>query len=107
MGALFTVALLALAAAPLRAQLTAPGDVAIEDVLELLLLDGDLVAVDATGGGQLTAPLELNETVRWYGSRGKVGVALTDRRILHIVETEAGGSRWGTSGLIRLLTREG
>ncbi len=86
--------LLALAAGPLRAQLTAPGDVAIEDVLELLLLDGDLVAVDATGGGQLTAPLELNETVRWYGSRGKVGVALTDRRILAV---GTGSGTWQTT----------
>ncbi len=82
--------LLAMAAlsAPARAQGVA-GEVPLADVLEILVVDRDLLAIDAAGGGQTVARLRLNETVLWKGARGKVGVIITDQRIL-AVATQSG-----------------
>ena len=82
--------LLAMAAfsAPARAQGVA-GEVPLADVLEILVVDRELLAIDAAGGGQTTARLRLNETVVWKGARGKVGVIITDQRIL-AVATQSG-----------------
>jgi len=68
------------------AQVLAPSrdQVPLEDLLEILLLNRQVVAIDAEGGGQTTAELRLNERVLWSGSRGKVGVVLTDQRILAV-----------------------
>ncbi len=82
--------LLALSAGsvPARAQ-SVPGEVPLADVLEILVVDRDLLAIDAAGGGQTAARLRLNETVLWKGTRGKVGVIITDQRIL-AVATQSG-----------------
>ena len=82
--------LLAMAAvsAPARAQGVA-GEVPLADVLEILVVDRDLLAIDAAGGGQTAARLRLKETVLWKGARGKVGVIITDQRIL-AVATQSG-----------------
>jgi hypothetical protein len=66
-------------------------EVPLADVLEVFVLDRDLVAVDARGGGQTTTPLRLQEQVAWIGSRGKVGVVLTDQRVLAVA---AGSAAW-------------
>ncbi len=65
------------------------GEVPLADVLEILVVDRDLLAIDAAGGGQTVARLRLNETVIWKGARGKVGVVITDQRIL-AVATQSG-----------------
>jgi hypothetical protein len=82
--------LLALVAvsSPARAQ-TVPGEVPLADVLEILVVDRELLAIDAAGGGQTVARLRLDETVVWKGARGKVGVIITDQRIL-AVATQSG-----------------
>jgi hypothetical protein len=84
------VLLLAMAAisALARAQ-SVPGEVPLADVLEILVVDRELLAIDAAGGGQTVARLRLNETVLWKGARGKVGVIITDQRIL-AVATQSG-----------------
>jgi hypothetical protein len=84
------ILLLAMAAlsAAARAQGVA-GEVPLADVLEILVVDRELLAIDAAGGGQTTARLRLNETVLWKGARGKVGVIITDERIL-AVATQSG-----------------
>jgi len=74
--------------APARAQ-NIPGEVPLADVLEILVVDRELLAIDAAGGGQTVARLRLNETVLWKGARGKVGVIITDQRIL-AVATQSG-----------------
>lgn len=66
-------------------------EVPLEDVLELLVLDRNLIAVDARQGGQRTLRLRLEERVLWTGSRGKVGVVLTDQRILAVA---SGSGAW-------------
>ena len=77
--------LLAMAAvsAPAHAQDVA-GEVPLADLLDILVVDRDLLAIDAAGGGQTAARLRLTETVLWKGSRGKVGVIITDQRILAV-----------------------
>jgi len=82
--------LLALAAvpAPSRAQDVA-GSVPLADVLEILVVDRELLAIDAAGGGQTVARLRLHENVLWKGARGKVGVIITDQRVL-AVATQSG-----------------
>ncbi len=71
------------AAAPARAQRVA-GEVPLADVLEILVVDRDLLAIDAAGGGQTVERLRLDESVVWKGARGKVGVIITNQRILAV-----------------------
>lgn len=63
--------------------------VPLEDLLEIVALERQLLAVDARDGGQVAVELEIGERVRWSESRGQVGVVLTDRRIL-AVSTRSG-----------------
>lgn len=74
--------------APARAQ-NVPGEVPLADVLEILVVDRKLLAIDAAGGGQTVARLRLDEAVVWKGARGKVGVVITDQRVL-AVATQSG-----------------
>jgi len=66
-------------------------EVPLSDILEVFLLDRDLVAVDAESGGQLTARLRLSEQLVWSGARGRVGVAITDQRVLAVA---VGSAAW-------------
>jgi NADPH:quinone reductase-like Zn-dependent oxidoreductase len=68
-----------------------PDEVPLADLLEVLVLDRQLVAIDARGGGQKATPLRFDERVSWTGARGKVGVALTDQRILAVA---VGSATW-------------
>ena len=79
LGLVYSLALLL--AAPALAELRA-GEVPIEDVLELIELDRELLAIDAESGGETRVALERGEEVIWKRSRGKVGVVATDRRLL-------------------------
>jgi hypothetical protein len=54
------------------------------DLVEIVVLPRKLLAVDAGGGGQLEEKLLRGEEVLWTGSRGRVGVVLTDQRILAV-----------------------
>ncbi len=74
---------MAAASSPASAQGVA-GEVPLADVLEILVIDREMLAIDAAGGGQTTARLRLDETVLWKGARGKVGVIITDQRILAV-----------------------
>jgi hypothetical protein len=76
----------ALLAGAASAQIMAPSQdqVPLTNLLEILLFERELVAIDAEGGGQTTAKLRLGERTVWSGTRGKVGVVLTDQRILAV-----------------------
>ncbi len=69
----------------LRAQLI-PEEVPLEDVLEIVVLKRKLLAIGARGGGQVALDLEIGERVLFTESRGRVGVALTDRRVLAVTD---------------------
>lgn len=76
-----------LAAASARAQTGgpgAPGATPLEDLLQIVVLERELLAVDAESGGDTRESLELGERVLWQGARGRVGVVLTDRRVLAV-----------------------
>jgi hypothetical protein len=65
------------------------GRVPLSDLLDVLVVDRDILAIDGAGGGQTVERLRLDESVLWKGSRGKVGVVLTNERIL-AVATQSG-----------------
>jgi hypothetical protein len=81
-AALIALSLPVGAAAPLAARAQSPerGEVPLVDLVDLLVVDRELVAIRSAG--QLTIRLELDERLLWHGSRGAVALALTDRRML-------------------------
>jgi hypothetical protein len=66
-------------------------EVPLADVLEILELDRQLLAIDARGGGQLALDLRLGENVVWRTTRGRVGMVLTDQRVLAVA---SGSGTW-------------
>jgi len=75
---------LLLATAAAGADLRAPGETPVADVLQIILLERDVVAVDGLAGTELRQRLELGEAVHYAESRGRVGIVLTDRRVLAV-----------------------
>ena len=59
-------------------------DVPLSQLLEVIVVDREILAFDARAGGQIRKELRLDERVLWHGTRGEVGVVLTDQRILAI-----------------------
>ena len=89
---MWILALALVAAAPLARSQPITGDqVPLEDLIEVMLLDRDLLAIDARRGGEIVERLGLDESVLWLGSRGKVGVAITTRRVLAV---STGSGSW-------------
>jgi hypothetical protein len=82
-GCTLAAVVLLVAAAPSEAQLRV-GEVPIENILELVQLERVLLAIDAESGGQNSVSLELGEQVVSKRSRGRVGVVVTDRRMLTV-----------------------
>lgn len=66
--------------APARARDASP----LELLLEVQVLGRELIAIDAEGGGQRSARLERDERVLFTRSQGRVGVVVTDRRLLAV-----------------------
>jgi hypothetical protein len=84
LAAALVAALALAAAAPALAQLRAPGETPIEDVIQVFVLRRELVAVDGLAGTDTREPLELGEQVLWTDVRGRVGLAVTNRRFLAV-----------------------
>jgi hypothetical protein len=80
---LLALCLVAASPAMLRAQLR-QDEVPLAELIDVLLVDRDVLAVNAARGGQVSERLQLDETVLWLGARGKVGVAITTRRMLGV-----------------------
>jgi hypothetical protein len=73
---------LALTPASLRAQ--SSGQSPLSPLLEVIALDRNLLAIDSEGGGEKSLRLELGEQLVWSRSKGRIGVAVTDRRMLAV-----------------------
>jgi hypothetical protein len=73
-----------LAASARSADLRAPGETPVADVLQLLVLEREIVAIDGLAGTEIRHPLERGENVLFAEARGRVGIALTDRRVLAV-----------------------
>jgi hypothetical protein len=56
----------------------------LSPLLEVQVLGQELLAIDSEGGGQRSERLERGETVLYKRSQGRVGVVVTDRRLLAI-----------------------
>lgn len=54
------------------------------DLLEIVVLPREILAVDAGGGGQIEEQLLLGERVLWSDSQGRIGVVVTDQRMLAV-----------------------
>ena len=78
MGRRMGLLLVLVIAWPVSAQIDEPfrDEVPLADLLEIVILERQLLAVDATGGDAATE-LHLGERVHWKGTRGRVGVVLT------------------------------
>lgn len=80
----------ALAALAATVALSAPGAAyALEEhplapQLDVVVLPREVLAIDAEGGGQLAERLERGEQVLYAKQRGRVGVVVTDRRLLAV-----------------------
>lgn len=59
-------------------------EVELEDVLEITLHDRDLLAWDALGTATPSLRLEIGEEPVWIRASGRVGVVVTDRRLLAV-----------------------
>jgi hypothetical protein len=80
----------AAALAPLGSPRAQPVEaIPLEDILEIVVLERQLLAISATGGGQTQVGIELGEQILWTGSRGRVGIVLSDRRILAVTDRSA------------------
>lgn len=79
---------LALAAGATPAQ---RGEESLEDVLQIVVVPRRVLSIDAESGGQREIALERNEEVHWKLARGRVGVALTNQRILAVA---SGSAAW-------------
>lgn len=83
-GLALAAGLAALAALGAGAAGRTPGTTPLEDVLQVQVLDGALLAVDAEGGGETREALHRDERVLWRRTRGRVGVVATDERLLAV-----------------------
>lgn len=95
---LLALCLVAAAAGAARAQVVSDDEVPLSDLLEVLLVDRDLVAISARRGGQISERLQLDESVLWLGARGKLGIAITTRRILAV---STGSGSWQETSYLR------
>lgn len=68
-----------------RVFLDEPFDLApLPDLLQVVIRDRELLAIDGYAGGVVRQTLGVGEQVQWSGSRGRVAVVLTNRRILAV-----------------------
>ena len=74
---------------PAAASAQRADEVPLEDVLSVQRIGRDLVAIGARGGGQRTLRLQIGERVLFQEARGRVGVVLTDRRVLAVTDRSA------------------
>jgi hypothetical protein len=83
-------ALAAVAAGTLTAE-SDDGRAPLADLLRIVVTPRALLAVDGESGGDTREDLLLGEQVLWTGSRGLVGMALTDQRVLAVA---TGSGSW-------------
>ena len=64
-------------------------EVPLTDLLEIVVLEGEILAIDANGGGRVSQELHLKEEVLWSGSRGRIGAVITNERLLAVSTSSA------------------
>ena len=80
--AALTLALIAgLASGPVRAE-----QYELEDTVSVVAIDRELIA-HAANGRTSKLRLEVGERIRWHGARGRIGFAVSNRRVLGFRQT--------------------
>lgn len=80
---------ISIGASPGAAQTLQDPEVELEDVLGLDLVGRDLFAYDLLGTRTPALRLEIGEDVAWMRASGRVGVVVTDRRLLAVTNNSA------------------
>ncbi|MCP5055187.1 MAG: hypothetical protein GY937_00505 [bacterium] len=78
---------------PTTASFAGPGETSTLDVLQIVLVDRELLAIDGESGHELGLRLELHEKVILQRTRGRVGVVVTDRRMLAVAVSSGSWQR--------------
>jgi hypothetical protein len=78
------VLLLAVCVAPARARadFVREDQVPLGDLIEIVVMEDEILGVDGESGGSSVVRRRLSESVLWTGVRGRVGVVITDQRVL-------------------------
>ena len=74
----------AIAPALANAQRTRGDEVPLGDLIEIVVMEDEILGIDAESGGSSVVRRRLGEPVLWTGVRGRVGVVITDQRVLAI-----------------------
>lgn len=74
----------AFAPALANAQRTRADQVPLGELIEIVVMEDEILGVDAESGGSSVVRRRLGEPVLWTGVRGRVGVVITDQRVLAI-----------------------
>jgi hypothetical protein len=81
---------IAAAFAPGLANAQRADEVPLGDLIEIVVMEDEILGVDAESGGSSVVRRRLNEPVLWTGVRGRVGVVITDQRVLAIAPRTGG-----------------
>ncbi|HKA13859.1 MAG TPA: hypothetical protein VKH41_02475 [Myxococcota bacterium] len=73
-----------------RAQFPRADQVPLGDLIEIVVMDDEILGVDAEGGGSSVVRRRISEPVLWTGVRGRVGVVITDQRVLALAPGSGG-----------------
>ncbi len=95
-SALFLVALLGLSEGHAADAIPGLDEIPLAQSIEVMVADRQLLAFDARGGGQIREDLRLEERVLWKGAQGRVGVVVTDQRLMAV---GVGSGAWQVADL--------
>jgi hypothetical protein len=95
--ALWIACALLLVASTAPAQLREQQEFVPADVIHVQLVGRELYAFDGEGSGRVSERLLRDEELVWTGQRGRIGVAITNQRILAVTPHASGwrGERFG------------
>jgi hypothetical protein len=74
----------AVALVPTLARAQRADEVPLSDLIEIVVMEDEILGIDAESGGSSVIRRRLAEPVLWTGVRGRVGVVITDQRVLAI-----------------------
>ena len=80
----------AFAPASAHAQRTRADEVPLGELIEIVVMEDEILGVDAESGGSSVVRRRLGEPVLWTGVRGRIGVVITDQRVLAIAPRTGG-----------------
>src|SRR6185295_17792314 len=81
---------IAAAFAPALARAQRADEVPLGDLIEIVVMEDEILGVDAEGGGSSVVRRRLAEPVLWTGVRGRVGVVITSQRVLALAPRTGG-----------------